>query len=86
MKLKHKIEKKACQTGELMIKFICRAQLCAQGELNTTVDVRPQGCTLEKPVVWRVPKVYDSEWESRVNLSGKRTEHRLPCKRHGQIS
>lgn len=60
-----------------MIKFICHAQLCAQGELNTTVDVRPQGCTLEKPVVWRVPKVYDSEWESRVNLSGKRTEHRL---------
>ena len=30
--------------------------------------------------------VPNSEWESRVNLSGKRTEHRLPCKRHGQNS
>lgn len=68
-----------------MIKFICRAQLCAQGELNTTVDVRPQGCTLEKPVVWRVPKVYDSEWESVGRISqakGQSNVFRTGCGEH----
>ena len=47
--MQHKMGQKACKARQNMIKSLQRAQLCAQGERNTTVDVRPQGCTLEKP-------------------------------------